>query len=182
MAEVKVVDCPRPGIQPETDSEAVLVRFDVDHLIKCLGFLRNTSYSIVQKPDVMKHDSPQPDYLLEDEQGNLVVVEHARFFESEGSREHEALEIRREGKYIGPINFPTARELAKRLSEFFDDKIGKGQFFEFGHCERILLARNRWGGTSIERFLECESHFRPLRRGDCDHFYVIVQGGLIEVF
>jgi hypothetical protein len=182
VAKVKLVNCPEQGIQPATDSEAVLVRFDIDYLIKCLGFVRSTSYSIVEQPDVMERSRPQPDYLLKDEQGNMVAIEHARFFESQESREHEAVAVKKEGGYMGFINFSSPQELGKRLSDFFDDKIDKGQFAEFGHCERILLARNRWDGISTEGFLKCEPHFKALRQKDCDYFYLIIQGHLVEVF
>jgi hypothetical protein len=182
MAGMKLINCPKQDIQPATDSEGELVRFDVNYLVEWLSLVKNRPYSIVQQPDVTERSRPRPDYLLKDKRGNLVAVEHARFFQSQEKREHEAIEVKKEGRYIGPINFPTPEELGKRLSEFFDDKLSKGQFSGFGDCERILLARNRWAGISIERFLECEPHFKPLRRKGCDHFYLIVQGHLVEVF
>ena len=179
---MKLLNCAKQGIQPVTDSEARLVKFDVNYLRECLSLVEDRRYSIVQQPDVTERSRPRPDYLLEDKKGNRVAVEHARFFESQGKREHEAVEVKKGGKYIGPINFPTREELGERLSEFFDDKLSKEEFSGLGNCERILLARNRWGGISIERFLECEPYFKPLRRKDCDHFYLIVQGQLVEVF
>ena len=150
--------------------------------MECLSLVRSSPYSIVQRPDVTDRSEPRPDYLLRDEKGSLVGVEHARFFQSQEKREHEAVEVKKTDGYVGYINFPTPQDLGKRLSEFFDDKLRKGQFSGCGDCERILLARNRWGGISIERFLECEPHFKPLAREGCDHFYLIVQGCLVEVF
>jgi hypothetical protein len=182
MARMKLISCPKQGIQPATNSEEELVRFDVNYLTECLSLVRNRSYSIVQQPDVTERSRPKPDYLLKDKKGNLVAVEHARFFQSQEKRECEAVEVKKEGKYIGPINFPTPEELGKRLSAFFDDKLSKRQFAGFGNCERTLLARNRWGGVSIERFLQCEPYFKPSRLEDCDHFYLIVEGQIIEVF
>jgi hypothetical protein len=148
----------------------------------CLSHLRKTDYSILQQPDLSKRDVPQPDYLIEDSQGNLIAIEHTRFFESQSKREREAVAVKKKGEYIGFLNFPASEELGKRLSDFFDDKLSKGQFTEFGNCELILLARNRWSGLSKQGFLQCESHFKPLRRQDCDHFYLIVKRELIEVF
>jgi hypothetical protein len=183
MGEMKVINYAEQASQPMADSEDVLVEFDVKHLIECLGYVRNTSYSIVQRPDVIERNAPHPDYLVEDDQtGNSLAIEHARFFESQKNRKHVAVAVRQGGGYMGFVNFPSPEELGKRLSEFFDDKIGKGQFAEFGHCERILLARSRWGGISTEGFLKCEPHFKPLRQKDCDHFYLIVQGHLVEIF
>lgn len=181
---MKLINCPKRASQPVTDSEEELVRFDIGYFIECLSKLRNTSYSITQRPDVIRRNLPQPDYLVKDKQGSLVAIEHAQFFESQQSREHEAVAVKKENvnAYVRFVNFPTPEELGKRLSEFFDDKLGKGQFAEFGDCERILLARNRWSGVSIEKFLQCELHFKPLRRRDCDHFYLIAQGLLSEVF
>ena len=179
---MKLISCPKQGIQPVTDSEGELVKFDINYLMECLSFVRNRSYSIVQQPDVTERSRPKPDYLLKDEKGNLVAVEHARFFESQEGRECEAVVVKKLGTYAARISFPTAEELGGRLSGFFDDKLSKGQFSGFGDCERILLARNRWGGISVGRLLECEPHFKPLRRKGCDHFYLIVQGHLVEVF
>lgn len=164
------------------DCEEELVRFDVNYLMTCLTHVRKTAYSIVQQPDVRKRNTPQPDYLIEDRHGNLIAIEHARFLESREKREREAVATKKKGIYAGFLNLPTPEELGKRLSEFVDDKLSKGQFTEFGNCERILLARNRWSGVSVGKFLRCESHFKPLRRKDCDHFYLIVNAQLIEVF
>ena len=33
MAKVKLVNCPKQDIQPAIDSEAMLVRFDIDYLV-----------------------------------------------------------------------------------------------------------------------------------------------------
>lgn len=183
MAEVKLINYAKQASQPMADSEEELVEFDVKYLIECLSHVRNISYSVVQRPDVIERNAPHPDYLVKDSQtGNLVAIEYARFFESQESREHEAVAVKSRGIYMGFINFPPPEQLGERLSAFFGDKLRKGQFAEFGDCERILLARNRWGGISIERFLQCEPDFNPSKRDDCDHFYLIVQGQLIEVF
>lgn len=77
---MKLIDCSGQDIQPATDSEEELVRFDVNYLVKCLGLTRNRTYSIVQRPDVTERSKPRPDYLLRDKAANLVALEHARFF------------------------------------------------------------------------------------------------------
>ncbi len=179
---MKLLDCPNQGIQATTDSEGELVRFDVDYLVECLRLVRSRLYSIVEQPDITDRSRPRPDYLLRDETGDLIAIEHARFFESEEKREREAVGVKKKGRYIGFSSSPAPKELGERLSEFFDDKLSKGQLSGYGDCERILLARNRWGAVSVERFLECEPHFKPLARENCDHFYLIVQYRLIEVF
>ena len=81
MAKVKVIDCPKQALQPNAESEDELVRFDVDYLIECFAKLRNTSFEIVEQPDIKERNLPQPDYLIRDKQtGDPIVIEHARFF------------------------------------------------------------------------------------------------------
>ena len=145
------MNCPRQDSQPMSNSEEVLVEFDVKYLIGCLSYVRNTSYTIAQQPDVIERNAPHPDYLVRDNQtGHSLAIEHARFFESQKDREHVAAAVKKGDPLELLINPPTPKELGKRLSEFFDNKLAKGQFSGFGDCERILLAKNRWGGISVE--------------------------------
>ena len=183
LARMKLINCSEQDNQPMADSEEELVEFDVNYLIKCFNQVRNVCYSIVERPDVRERNMHRPDYLIKDNQtGELVAVEYARFFESQDKREHVAVAVKKGGGHAAYINFPNDVELGKRLSEFFDDKLSKSQFAGFSDCERILLVRNRWGGIGIKRFLAAEPYFKPLRRGDCDHFYIIAARQLIEVF
>jgi len=189
---MRVLNCDRQPNQPfpqeENDyrkEEEALVKFDVEYLIKCLSMERDTSYGIIQRPDFENRQSPQPDYLVEETAtGDLITIEHARFFESEETREKTANLVKKSaaGIVIQTINFPTPEELGNRLSGFVSEKLSKGQFKEFRHTERILLARNRWGGVGIHRFIEADPYFRLPKPVDCDHFYLIVSGQLLEVF
>ena len=104
------------------------------------------------------------------------------FFESQEEIRKVTTRVKKSGGYLGFIHFPTSDELGKRLSEFFDAKIGKGQFANFANYERILLARNRWSGVKINKFLAAEHYFNPQRHKDCDHFYLIVERQLLEIF
>ncbi|MCJ7521439.1 MAG: hypothetical protein MUP21_04380 [Dehalococcoidia bacterium] len=184
---MKVLDCAEQGLQPTTNTEDELVRFDVDYLMSYLGSIRGTSYSVVGQPDLQERESPQPDYLIEDRKnGNLIAIEHARLFESQESEKRfvfwaQAL-IAAEQIPMRWIRFPNPQQLGKRLSEFFDEKLSKGQLDKFGQCERILLARNMWSGAVIRLLLSAEPYFKPQKRTACDHFYLIVEGRLLEMF
>ena len=195
---MRISDCEEQPNQPfrgegESDyrkGEDILVEFDVKYRIKCLGVDRNTSYKIKDKPDVKERQSSQPDYLVEDcSTGKLISIEYARFFESEEVRKREATLVKKlDRQYnsgvavVFPIRFPSSEKLGKRLSEFICDKLTKGQFEDFSHTERILLARNRWGGVRIHRFIEAEPYFKLQKLVKCDHFYLIVDRKLLEVF
>jgi hypothetical protein len=190
---MRVLNCHKQPAQPfpqqeEEDyrkAEEELVKFDVDYLIKCLGMERKASYRIKRRPDIQSRQSPQPDYLIENcKTGSLVTVEHARFFESEEAREKTANLVKKSKLdiVIQGINFPTAEQLGQRLSEFVSEKLGKGQFKNFSHTERILLARNRWGGVRIHRFIKAEPYFKLQEPVECDHFFLIVDGRLLKVF
>jgi hypothetical protein len=192
---VRELDCDRQPAQPilecsPREGEEALVRLDVDYLVKCLAKDRNTCYRVIDRPDVKNRQSPQPDYLVEDcATGRLVAVEHARFFESEEKRKHVANLVKEQDSksdagaaIILSISFPTPQELGKRLSDFVSKKVSKGQFSSFRHAERILLARNRWSGVRIHRFLAAEHYFKLPEPMGCDHFYLIVDRKLLEVF
>lgn len=177
------MDCLEQAEQPPANSEDDVVRSDIEYLIECLAELRNASFEIVDRPDIRERNLPQPDYLMRDKQtGDFIAIEHARFFESQEKRRNEATRVKQFGIYYGFINLPNAEELGKRLSKFFDDKIGKGQFTKFANCERILLARNRWSGIRLDGFLKAGYYFNPQRKQDCNHFYLIVERQLLEVF
>lgn len=183
MAEIKVIDCSEQAEQPKTNSEDDLVKFDVEFLIDNLAKLGQTSFKILESPDKENRNSPQPDFLVRDNNNNkLIAIEHARFFESQNARKNEATHVQKHGFYAGLINFPNAEELGNRLAAFFDEKMSKEQFAKFADSEKILAARNRWSGVKIERFIEAEDWFKPRRRQDCDHFYLIVNKQLLEVF
>lgn len=179
---MEIVNCPMQPDQPDAESEDELVRFDVDYLAKCLAKLRNTSFEIVERPDIKECNLPQPDYLVKDTAGKLAAIEHARFFESQQVRQSLAHRMRRFNILIAPINPPTPEHLGKRLTEFFDGKLAKEQFAEFVHCEKILLARNRWSDARLDTFMQAGNYFRPRRRQDCDHFYLILSRQILEVF
>jgi len=180
---VKLVDCPKQGNQPWADTEDELVEFDVKYLLDCLGKLRGTSYHVVRRPDVEERHLPQPDYVAqESETGALLAIEHARFFESQDARKAEARVVKRYGGLLKWLAMPSPKQLGKRLTEFFHEKLAKGQLADFGHCERILLARNRWSGVSIGHFLKAEPYFNLSQLIDCDHFYMIADKRLVEVF
>jgi len=179
---MKVLDCPEQTGQPSTDSEDELVRFDVEYLLKCLGLIRSTQYLIIMQPDTSQRNLPQPDYLVKDTQCNLVVVEHARFFESQNARKKLAQKLRSFNVAYGLLNTPDPADLGKRLTEFFDNKLAKGQLASFTQCEKILLARNRWSDARVNTLLKAEPYFNPQCRQDCDHFFLIVSGQLLEIF
>ena len=179
---MKVVNCEKQPDQPVMDSEDELVRFDVEYLLKCLGLMRDTQYLIIEQPDTSQRNSPQPDYLVKDTQGNSVVIEHARFFESQDNRQKLVHKLKHFNGLYGPLNTPTPADLGRRLTEFLDDKLDKGQFASFAHCERIMLARNRWSDASANTFINAEPYFSPQKHQDCDHFYLIVGRQLLEVF
>ncbi len=180
---MKVVNCSEQVEQPLTDAEDDLVKFDIKYLVECLARLRKTAFEIVDLSDVGERNLPQPDYLIKDKQtGGFVAIEHVRFFESQERKKGEATQVKQTGLYCGLVHFPTPGELGKRLSGFFDEKINKRQFSGFANSERILLARNRWLGIKIHKFLEAEDYFKPQRRSACDHFYLIVSRQLLEVF
>ena len=195
---MRVLNCNKQPAQPflhrEDDDyrkeEEELVKFDVDYLIKCLSMERNTSYRIIQRPDIENRQSPQADYLIEDcRTSNLIAIEHARFFESEEARREEATLVKKSDRQsstgamvILPIRFPTPEELGERLSAFVLEKLSKGQFKDFSQAERILLARNRWGGVRLHRFVEAEPYFKLQKPVECDHFFLIVNRRLLEVF
>jgi len=189
---LRIINCGEQVNQPTPKedgdyrkAEDELVKFDVDYLIRCLSLYRNTSYRIRGRPDFENRQSPQPDYLVEEiATGNILTVEYARFFESEETREKTAHLVKKSssGVVIQPINFPIPQHLAQRLSEFVSEKLSKGQFKDFSHTERMLLARNRWGGVRIHRFLEAEPYFKLPEVAACDHFYIIVERRLLEIF
>ena len=180
---MKLVDCPEQGNQPWADTEDELVEFDVKYLLDCLGKLRGTSYHVVRRPDVEERHLPQPDYVAqESETGALLAIEHARFFESQDTRKAEARIVKRSGILVRWLNKPSPKQLGERLTEFFHEKVAKGQLADFGHCERILLARNRWSDAGINRFLEVEPYFEHNDQATCDHFYIVVSKRLIQVF
>jgi len=181
------------SLQEEDDyrkGEEAQVKRDVDYLIKCLGVERNTSYRIIQRPDIENRQSAQPDFLVEDcTTGSLIAIEHARFFESEKAWKCVASLVKKLDSQsdtgaglILPIHSPTPEELGKRLSDFVLKKLNKGQFKDYSHTERILLARNRWSDARIHRFKEAGPCFKLPEPVDCDHFYLIVRGKLLEVF
>ena len=180
---MKLLDCPEQGDQPVSDSEDELVEFDVKYLLDCLGKLRGTSYRVVRQPDVEERHLPQPDYLAEESKtGALLAIEHARFFESQEARQAEALKVKRFGGLMKFLKTPSPKQLGERLSEFFVDKVAKGQLANFNHCERILLARNRWSDARSNHFLQAEPYFELRKPVTCDHFYIIVSKRLIQVF
>jgi len=179
---MKVVNCEKQSNQPYVDSEDELVRFDVEYLLKCLGLIRDTQYLIIEQPDISQRNLPQPDYLVKDTQGNSVVIEHARFFESQDNRQKLVHKLKHFNVLYGPLNTPSPTDLGRRLTEFFDDKLAKGQFASFTQHEKILLARNRWSDARVNAFLKAKPYFNPQRRQDCDHFYLIMARQLLEVF
>lgn len=180
---MKVLECPEQGEQPQSNSEDELVEFDVKYLLDCLASYRGTSYDIEKRPDIEDRHSPQPDYLAkETASGALVAIEHVRFFESQKTRKTMARIVRRAGILVEWLNTPSSQQLGERLSEFFEQKMAKGQLANFDNAEKILLARNRWSGLSIDHFLEAEPYFKLGEPVNCDHFYIIVKKRLIEVF
>jgi len=195
---MRVLNCDKQPDQPFPQQEDYdyreegeeLVKFDVDYLIKCLCMERKVSYRIKHRPDIENRQSPQPDYLIEDcTTGNLIAVERTEFFKSEEVRKREATLVKKLDSQsstgagvIFPIHSPTPEELGKRLSDFVFEKLSKGQFKNFSHTERILLARNRWSGVSIHRFIQAEHYFKLPQNVECDHFYLIVECRLLEVF
>ena len=188
---MRVLNCDKQPDQPfprQEDydyrkEEEELVKFDVDYLIKCLGMERNTFYKIIGRPDIANRQSPQPDYLIRDcKTGDLMTIEHARFFESEKAEKGLAYLAKKLPIVSRWINFPTPEQLGQRLSEFVSEKLSKGQFKNFSHTERILLARDQWGGVLIRTLIKAKPYFtEPV---DCDHFYLILiaEGKLLEVF
>ncbi|MCJ7655810.1 MAG: hypothetical protein MUO97_11045 [Dehalococcoidia bacterium] len=179
---MKVVDCEEQSDQPVMDSEDELVRFDVEYLLKCLGLMRDTQYLIIGQPDTSQRNLPQPDYIVKDTHCNLVVIEYARFFESQGNRQKLVQKLKYFNALRGLLNAPGPADLGRRLTEFFDAKLAKGQFASFANCEKILLAKNRWSDAHNNTFIAAERYFNPQRSQDCDHFYLIVRKKLLEVF
>ncbi|MBW1739406.1 MAG: hypothetical protein JRJ69_18265 [Deltaproteobacteria bacterium] len=180
---MRVLDCLEQGEQPMNSSEDELVEFDMKYLLDCLALHRHTSYNLERRPDVEDRQSPQPDYLVkETKTGALLAIEHARFFESQETREKEARVVKRSGGLIKPLNFSSPQQLGERLSEFFDQKMAKDQLVNFNNAERILLARNRWSGLRSAHFLKAEPYFKPSEPEKCDHFYIIVSKQLVEIF
>lgn len=186
---MRLLACPKQGYQPTTNSERELVRFDVEYLISCLNLERKTNYEIIHEPDTQIRQSPQPDFIIECKvTKRKVAIEHARFFESQEARETLAYIVHRTSFYAGAWAIPhnerprIAEWVGQRLVQFFDDKIAKGQFGGYPGYERILLARNRWSEISPSLFLESQPHFKPKNTTSCDHFYLIVQRQLLEVF
>jgi len=188
---LRVLNCDKQPDQPlpQQDDydyrkeEEALVEVDVEHLIECLGVDRNTSYKIIERPDVKERQSAQPDYLIEDcTTGKLITIEYARFFESEESRKQKVYQFKKLNRILYPIHFPTPDELGERLSGFVFEKLNKGQFKNFSHTERILLARNRWGGLGLRHFVKAEPCLKLQKPLDCAHFYLIVEQKLLEVF
>ncbi|MFC1912656.1 hypothetical protein ACFLX7_00440 [Chloroflexota bacterium] len=162
---MRELDCDRQPAQPlpkqencdYRKEEEELVQFDINYLIKCLRVERNASFKILDRPDTKNHHSPQPDYLIENSKtGDLITVEHGRFFEIEETREKVAnlVQKSKSGILSQSIKFPTVEQLRERLSGFVSEKLSKGQFKNYGHTERILLARNRWSGLRLHRFIE----------------------------
>ena len=118
-----------------SNSEDELVAFDMIYLLDCLAVHRHTSYNIERRPDVEDRESPQPDYLVkETKTGALLAIEHARFFESQGTREKEARVVKRSGGLIKPVNSSSPQQLGERLSEFFDQKMAKDQLVNFNNA------------------------------------------------
>ena len=157
----------------------------VEYLLKCLGKERSVHYRIIDRPDTRNRQSPQPDYLIENSKtGDLMSIEHARLFESEEKIERTAYTAKQSGIVRQWINFPTPEELGKRLSEFVSKKLGKGQFKNFSHTERILLAIDLWGSIKFRTLIEAELYFKLPELVDCDHFYFILIADpvLVEVF
>lgn len=180
---MKVIDYPIQAKQPKADNEDELVKFDIEYFVECLAKMRNSTFEIVDRPDTKNRNSPQPDYLIRNKNtGDLVAIEHARFFESEKTRKKEASRVKKDGIYYGLINFPTPEELGKRLFEFFNEKADKGQFSSFKDCERIIIARSRWSGLRIKHFLKANHYFNYQACNYCDHFYLIVEHQLLEIF
>ena len=180
---MKLLDCPKQGEQPQSNSEDELVELDVKYLLDCLAIHRGISYVLERRPDVEDRHSPQPDYLAkETTTGALLAIEHARFFESQKTREAVARVVKQAGILIGRLNFPSPQQLGERLSEFFDQKMAKGQLVDFNSAERTLLARNRWSGLRSDHFLKAAPYFKPSEPVKCDHFYIIVWNQLVEVF
>ena len=166
-----------------SNSEDELVKFDMKYLLDCLAVHRHTSYKIERRPDMEDRQSPQPDYLVKDTKtGALIAIEHARFFESQETREKEARVVKRSGGLIKWLNIPFPQQLGEHLSGFFDQKMAKGQLVNFNNAERILLARNRWSGLRSAHFVKAESYFKPSEPEKCDHFYIIVSKQLVEIF
>lgn len=160
-----------------------LVEFDVKYLLDCLALHRHTSYNLEGRPDVEDRHSPQPDYLAtETKTGDLLAIEHARFFESQETREKEARVVKRSGGLIKWLKIPSPQQLGERLSEFFNQKMAKGQLVNFNNAERILLARNRWSGLRSANFLKAEPYFKHKEPVKCDHFYIIASKQLVEIF
>ncbi len=191
MVRLRVLNCRKQPNQPfnqEEDDyrkrEDNLVEFDVNYLIRCLNIDRNTSHEIVSRPDAKNRKSPQPDYLVrENKTGKLIAIERARFFESEEAEKSLANLVEKSSGIISRwIEFPIPEKLGQRLSEFFSEKMGKGQFKDYGNCERILLVHNYWGGVTIRGLIDAETHFNFPEPIKCDHFYLIVEQRLLEIF
>ena len=172
------------------EEEDSLVRFDIDYFVCCIDEDRKRQYKVIKRPDLEDRQNPRPDYLIEDSIiGHLIAVEYARFFESEEDRESEATKIKRLDKLssagsalICVLKTPTPKELGERISQFILGKLSKRQFQNYGHCERILLARNRWAGVRVESFFKSEPYLKLPKDLECDHFYIIVSRKLLEVF
>ena len=157
----------------------------VEYLLKCLGKERGTCYNIIDRPDTKNRQSPQPDYLIKSSKtGDLMTIEHTRLFESEEKIERTASLAKKSGIVSQWVHFPTPSELGKRISGIISKKLSKGQFKNFSHTERILLARDLWGGVLIRTLIEAEPYFKLPEPVDCDHFYLILIADpiLVEVF
>ncbi len=178
---MRVLNCEKQPEQPSSEDETELVRFDVDYLLRCLGAERKKSYIIIECPDIQDRETAQPDYLVKDcKSDDLISIEHSRFFESQESKKNEATQVKRNGWIVSEIKCPTSQELGDRLSEFVHEKLKKSQFKNYRHTERILLARNRWAGVRLQHFIRANP--TSPSNLDIDHFYLIIEHRLVEIF
>lgn len=160
----------------------------VECFVKCLERNRQTSYDFVSKPDKNNRQSPQPDYLFrEHNTEKYMAVEYTTIYESEINTKTKAFIIEnfniRNKIPIIEINPPTPSQLAKRLTEFFVEKLSKGQFNSYSQSERILLCRNLWTDARLHHFTQAQ----PLIKKDtlinlCNHIYVIIHTKVLEIY
>ncbi len=163
----------------------------VKYFIKCLEHERQTRYDFVSRPDLNNRQSAQPDYLFsERDTGKLIAIEYTRIYKSEESTKNRAFFVDEcDKRNIGPvvvgINPPTSNELGERLTEFFIEKLSKGQFNSFTHAERILLCRNIWSDARLHHFSNAHPFIKCQElKSFCDHIYVIlhIHRDMLEIF
>lgn len=180
------------GIELDTNvSQESLNDEYVKYFIKCLEHERQTGYDLVSRPDRNNRQSAQPDYLFrEPATEKLIALEYTRIYKSEESTKNRAFFIDEcDKRNIIPVvvgtNPPTSKELGERLTEFFIEKLSKGQFNSFAHAERILLCRNMWTDARIKHFSAAQPFIKlDTLKNLCDHIYVVehVDLDIIEIF